>query len=259
MIIRKVLIGSLFMLIFQLQAAPELKGSPGELKTFLYPSKKIVTIRSSATEKAYSDKAIISVVIKTEEEKLADSIKKNADIRASIFETLIEAGIKKEDINTSKFSTSPQYGWFGEDPDSYEVVNRMAINIFNEKQLNVIAMISDNNKEVTLSATEFEHSLKVELKAQVKKKALAKVMSQKAFYEETLQLKLKAVAFRDFDVVQSGSRGAQAFEQRVVITGSRIKRSDGKSKAPPVIANQTFDEVEYKATISVDFEIVGEK
>jgi len=257
--IRRVVLGSLFTLAFQIQAAPELKGRPDELKSFLYPTKQIVTIRSSAKEKAYSDKAIISVLITTEEDKLADSVKKNGELRANIFQSLLESGIKKEDINTSKFSTSPQYGWFGKEPDSYEVVNRMAINIFNEKQLSAIATISDNNKEVTLSDTEFEHTSKAKLEEKVKKNALAKVMSQKIFYEKTLDLKLKPVAFRDFDVVQSGSRGAQALEQRITITGSRIKLSDVKSKSPPVMTVQSFDEVEYSATISVDFEIVNDK
>jgi uncharacterized protein len=259
MMIRKIVLGSLFMLTVQVQAAPELKGRPEELKSFLYPTKQIVTIRSSAKEKAYSDKAIISIVITTEEDKLADSVKKNGELRANIFQSLIDSGIKKEDINTSKFSTSPQYGWFGKEPDSYEVVNRMAINIFNENQLNAIATISDTNKEVTLSDTEFEHTSKDELEEKVKKKALAKVMGQKTFYEETLGLNLKPVAFRDFDVVQSGSRGAQAIEQRITITGSRIKRTDVKPMSPPIMTTQSFDEVEYSATISVDFEIVNEK
>jgi len=44
-------------------AQPELKGSPNDLRQFLYPSEKIVTLRAEAEKKAYSDKAIISLVI----------------------------------------------------------------------------------------------------------------------------------------------------------------------------------------------------
>ena len=240
------------------QAAPEMKGHPEELKSFLYPNKRVITIRSSAEEKAYSDKAIISLVITTEEDMLADAIGINSALRITVTDALTEAGLKPEDINTSKFSTSPQFGWFGDEPDSFEIVNRMAIRISNEKQLSAIAAISDKNKEISLSDTEYKHSLKEQFEQTVKQKALEKVMQQKKFYETTLGLKLKAVGFRDFDVVQTGTRGAQAFEKKIVITGSRVKRTSASSSKPQVrsvTVPQTFDEVVYTATISVDFEI----
>jgi uncharacterized protein len=195
----------------------------------------------------------VSLIITTEEEKLADALTKNANLRSQITETLLKAKIKASDINNSKFSSSPQFGWFGKEADSYEVVNRVVINIFNENQLRAIADVADNSKAINLSDTEFEHTQKDQFEMQLKQKAIDKVMSQKAFYEKSLSLKLKPTAFRDFDVVQSSSQGANALRERITITGSRIKRSESYSPEP---TKQSFDEVEYSASISVDFEVI---
>jgi uncharacterized protein YggE len=97
-------------------AQPELKGSPNDLRQFLYPSEKIVTLRAEAEKKAYSDKAIISLVITSEDQQLSTSISNNMALRESISKQLVTAGINPEYIKSSKFSTSPQYVWFGKKP-----------------------------------------------------------------------------------------------------------------------------------------------
>lgn len=248
----------LFILLFTatVGAKTELKGHPDDLKSFIHPDKKIVTIRMTEKEKAYSDKAIVSLVITTEKKNLAGALQLNSDLRVKVTEVLTSSGLKPENIKTSKFSTSPQFGWFSDKPKSYQVVNRMAISITDEKQLNTIAKLSDENKEIALSGTEFEHTLKSEVEQKLKNKTLAKIMAQKAFYETQLGLKLKAVSFSDTDVVQSGTKGARDLERRVVITGSRVKRDSYESEQP-IAVKQTFDEVEYSLTIAVQFEVLS--
>ncbi len=248
----------LFILLFTstVGAKAELKGHPDELKSFIHPDKKIVTIRMTEKEKAYSDKAIVSLVITTEKKNLAGALQLNSDLRVKIAEVLTSSGLKPKNIKTSKFSTSPQFGWFSDKPKSYQVVNRMAISITDEKQLNTIAKLSDENKEIAFSGTEFEHTLKSEVEQKLKNKTLAKIMTQKAFYETQLGLKLKAISFSDTDVVQSGTKGARDLERRVVITGSRVKRDSYDSDAP-IAVKQTFDEVEYSLTIAVQFEVLN--
>ena len=131
---------------------------------------------------------------------MSESIAKNASLRAEITLNLAAEGLAKDDIKSSKFSTSPQYGWFGKKPSSYRVINRMAIAIIDEAHLQVIAAIADSSDEVTLSDTAFEHTGKNDLEDQVKKDALANVMRQKAFYESSLDVKLITVAFRNENV-----------------------------------------------------------
>ncbi len=248
----------IMMITTPLTAETELKGHPDELKSFIHPDKKTVTITGTEKEKAYSDKAIVSLVITTEKKKLAVALQANSELRAKISSVLISTGLTQDNIKTSKFSTSPQFGWFSDKPNSYEVVNRMAISIIDEAHLNAIAKISDEYDEISLTGTEFEHTLKSKVEAKLKKNALLKVMNQKTFYEKSLDLKLKAVSFYDSDVVSAGTRGAQDLEERIVVTGSRTKISSYESNRAEVV-KQTFDEVEYSVTISVQFEIVSVK
>jgi uncharacterized protein YggE len=230
-------------------SAPEIKGSPDEVQQYLTDS-KLATIAGRAREKAYSDKAIISLIVTTEDPKLAVSIDRNTELRTKISKTLAEEGIKPDNIKTSKFSTSPQYGWFGKKPDSYKVINRMAITVFNENQVRQIAQISDENKEIEFGRTVFEHSEKEAFKAKLKKQALEDAMRQKQYYESTLGVKLTPVNFRDNEFIMQDDHLAE----EVVVKARRAVSSYADS-APPSAVAQTFDEIEYQANISIDFKV----
>lgn len=237
--------------------APELKGSPEELRQFLHPRDKVVTIYGDAKETAYSDKAVVSLVIDTEDRLLSESIAKNAALRQEITLNLVAEGLAKKDIKSSKFSTSPQYGWFGKTPSSYRVINRMAIVIMDEAHLQIIAAMADSSEEISLSDTAFEHTGKSEFEDQVKKDALANVMRQKAFYESSLDVKLTAIGFRNENIQRKATRGASLVEE-IVVTSSKIARYDEISENISAYAESeesSFDEILYQAGIFVDFKI----
>ena len=245
-------------------AQPELKGSPNELRHFLHPNEKIVTLSAEAEEKAYSDRAIISLVITSEDKQLSTSIANNSAIRESISQQLVSSGLNPDYIKSSKFSTSPQYGWFGKKPDSYKVVNRMAVTITDESQLKTIATVTDSKEEVELSDITFEHSQKDAFKSRVKQLALEKVMKQKAIYESSLGVKLTPVSFRDNRLWVKGTQGAQMLEE-VVVTASKRNRSykdsaaDFAQSVAPSSVESSFDEIVYTAEIFVDFSAVTDK
>jgi len=46
-------------------------------------------------------------------------------------------------INNSNFSSSSEYGWFGDEPDSYKIMNCIAIDINAGNQLQIIAEIGE--------------------------------------------------------------------------------------------------------------------
>jgi len=248
---------SLLTASFALHAQPELKGSPEELRHFLHPSERIVSLHGQAEEKAYSDRAIISLVITTEDKLLSNSIASNSNLRKFITTQLTTAGINNDSIKSSKFSTSPQYGWFGKKPDSYKVVNRMAVTITDESQLKNIATVADTKTEIELADTAFEHSKADEYKNKVKKLALEKAMKQKAFYESSLGVTLTPVGFRNSQIRFRGTQGANMLEE-IVVTAS--KRSMGKMQdmaysRPATKQTPSFDEIEYEAEIYIDFKI----
>ncbi len=243
-----------------LVANTELKGKPEDLREFLHPKDRIVSIFATAEEKAYSDKAIISLIISTEDKALSGSLAKNSRLRENISKQLVNAGINQESIKSSKFSTSPQYGWFGKKPTSYKVVNRMAVSITEENQLKEIALVADTQEAVELSDTSFEHTKKDELEDKVKEQALAKVMKQKAFYEKSLGIKLIPIGFRKENTGfhAQATRGAMVLEE-VVVTAQKRSSNYQDTAINTSRYNSTvessFDEVEYKAGIYVDFRI----
>ncbi len=237
-------------------SAPEIKGSPDELKSYIYPDERTLSISDKAEETAYSDEAIVNLVVTTEDKQLSTALKLNTDLRGKVKSILVAKGVREVDIKNSKFSSSPQYGWFGRKPDSYKVMNRMAIRISSERHMQDIAEISDQYTEINLSGTTFKHSEKSAFEQLVKKKALAKVMEKKAFYETSLGIKLVPVSFVESDVGLHATHGAGLFEEEVVVTSIRL--SDGgsysKTKSQPRPKN-SFDEVKYQAAVTVEFRV----
>lgn len=237
-------------------AAPELKGDPNELKKFLYPDDTIISVSANAEETVYSDEATVNLIITTEKDTLSDAMKSNSSLRDKVRAYLIDKGISPEKINNSKFSSSPQYGWFGKKPSSYKIVNRVAVVILDESHLQDIAELSDMHEEIVLSGVTFEHTKKDEYGFMVKEKALAKILKRKAYYEKSLGIVLTPFRFHENKVNFEATTGAGLIEE-VIVTGIRTDKSGYSSRhadyAPPRVSS--FDEVKYSASITVDFKV----
>lgn len=256
---KKLIFFSIALLSTLCHAAPEVKGTPQDLRGLLYPSDNIVTIHGNAEKKAYSDRAIVSLVVTTEEKQLADAISTNSTLRERLANSLNTAGIPRDDIRNSKFSSSPQYGWLGNTPSSYKVINRVAVTIDEETQLEAVARLADQNQEVELSDTTFEHSQKQEYNKKVKSLALQRIMDQKASYEQALGIKLTPIGIRNSSAGFQATRGAMALEE-VVVTASRRERDgyESQSAEPSSYQTPSFDEIQYEAELSVDFRLKPE-
>lgn len=249
--LRKVVIAAVLMISFGASAEPELKGSPKELKGFLHPPEKLITLTQTAEQIAFKDVAIVSLSVTTEDDKLAVALRKNSEQREQVSLVLAAAGIEPKDVKSSRFSTSPDYGWFGDKPDSYKVSNVLTIRINNEQELTSIASVVDEHRAVTLMGTDYEHSDKETFADKVKELALEKVLKEKAFYEKKLGLKLQAVSF-------SGNGVSPHDEVEVIevsgVRGSSMQRdylSKSKLSAP-----MTFEKVIYKSTVSVSYRVL---
>lgn len=235
---------------FNVLSAPELKGSPDELKRFLHPSENIITITRTAEEVVFKDIAIISLVATTEDDKLSEALYKNSKLRAKISSVLTNAGIELKNINNSKFSTSPDYGWFGDKPDSYKVSNVISIRISSENALESIAKVVDQNREVTLLKTEYEHSKKAEYIEKVKAQALENVLKEKQFYSEKLGIKLVPISFSD-----NNANPEHDIEVIEVMGYRRAKEKSSYSADVKPMSKASFEELKYKAKVSVSFKV----
>jgi uncharacterized protein YggE len=238
-------------------AAPALKGNTEDLRGFLHPRDNIINISAEAEETAYSDQAMLNLVITTEEDKLSDAIKKNASLREQIKQTLISKGIPVNKINNSNFSSSSEYGWFGDEPDSYKVMNRIAIEISQEKQLQIIAELADQYEEAKLSATTFKHSKKEAYNQKVKQKALEKVLAKKNYYEQALGIKLTPVSFNESNIRFQATDGANVLGRAVMAESAvQFDKSYASKRAKPAAPKtNSFDEVKYRGSITVQFKV----
>lgn len=253
----RILIAMLLLIPGWLLAETELKGSPEELRQFLHPVENTVTLTGTHEETAFSDKAKISLIITTETERLGDSMKANSALRTTISQSLVDAGVEAEEINTSKFSSSPQFGWFGSKPKSFEVVNRMSVGITDEAHLQLLANLTDDNDEVVMAGMEFEHTARDDFQNKVKATALDKALAQKAAIEEQLGVELIPIGLNERMAAPSRTMGANMIEE-VVVTAQRADsasrvRQESFAASPPA---QTFDEVVYQATLFVTFKVV---
>ncbi len=225
-------------------AVPELKGSPDELGYYLLDQRKIITITGHASELVEADTAIVAITVRTKEAKLNDALHQNEKARQAIKESLQQAGVTADKIKASKFSSSPNYSWFGEKPSSYEISNEVKVTINSEDQLRAIAKIVDGQKDVLLGGTEFKDSQKDSNEHKVLKKALSSVQEKQRIYEQSLGIVLVPVRVIEQDVyIQTPQRirpQTRAYKQR----------SDG-------VASMVMQEPAVEADLSADFGAVN--
>jgi len=240
-------------------AQPTITGTPAEIRQLLgMPTNppRIVTIRGFAEETAYTDEAIVSLIVTTERRSMAEALEANATLRAQIAQTLTNAGIDPDSINNSRFSTSPQFGPFGRNPSEYQVVNRMEITATAEAHLVALGNVVDSNDDVTFGGTEFEHSEKEAFEDQVRQKALDNAIEEQAFYEESLGIELRPVGFRSGPVAFSPrGRFMSLAVEEVAVSAVRADPQQDTAGFAPAAGVPTFDEVQYMANIEIDFEV----
>lgn len=239
-------------------AQTELKGNPEELRNFLHPKEQVVTISDRAEKTAYSDKAVIHLVVTSEAKSLSESLALNNNIREQVGRDLIAKGIQGSDIKNAQFTSTPQYGFFGKKPSTYKVVNRISVTIFAEASLRAVAQVADQYDEVDLAKTTFEHTRKESFEQQVKEDVLQKVIKQKSFYEKSLGVQLQPIGFRDAHVRERATQGAMAVEnvEEVIVTGAHAGFSSAKDYVEQE-PEPSFDEVIYEAELSVDYKIIN--
>ena len=102
---------------------------------------------------AKSPLAKVSLMVTTEARDLSQPMTANQELRNGLIQDFISAGIPAGDINGSKFSSSPQFGFFGRDPSSQEVTARLEVEVKSEEHLQLLAAAADANDEVEFEST----------------------------------------------------------------------------------------------------------
>ena len=238
--------------------ATEIRGEPEALRKFLHPHKSRVTLNAQVERRVYADQAIVSVLVKNDDKTLANAMQENARLRETLKTSLVSSAVSTDDIKNSQFSSSPQYGWFGDKPKSFEVINRVVVTINSEQALQALASVTDKFDEMSIVGTEFKHTTKDEVHGELKKEAMKKILIDKAYYENSLQVELKTVSFHDSGLIDGPTDGEVALEA-IMVTGLKSKQSATSSNAyndrNASNGQQSFEEIKYTINLRVDFEV----
>jgi uncharacterized protein len=235
-------------------AEPELKGTPAELQRFLRTATHSVTLVGHAKQTVQADVGHVTVIVRIQAKDLTGAITANGQRREALTQSLQSKGIDSKAIRAAKFSTSPQFGWFGKTPSSYEVVNRMTVDVSDERQLTIVTAAAAESPDLSIGAIVFEYSKQQELEEQVRRAAFDDALAKKSFYEQRLSANLKPTEFSFSDFSARSTPGALALEE-VVVTANRRSASELAPSVSAPFAPPSFGEKEYEVTANISFAI----
>jgi uncharacterized protein YggE len=235
----------------QIAISAELSGTPEELRRYLRTETRTVTIQDQASEFAYSDTAKITLMFSTEAKQLAEAMRLNNALRDQVIDRLVSSGVAADKIQSSKYSASPQFGWFGDKPTRFEVVNNIVVTVDSEEKFRFVAEMADSDEDIQFAGAKFEHSKKEETEDAVRDKALKLVMKNKRYFEKELGLKLTPVQFHFSDVYANQPKRDFAMVEEIMVTSQKLASS--APVQPP--RAPSYDEIEYRVSVSVTFEI----
>lgn len=177
------------------QAEPEMKGTPDELTRYLSSLPKEVTLSGESTLEVQDESGIVTIGIKTESPQLENSLLSNQQLRNKIITQLGSSGIPQDRIKGTKFSSTPEYGFLGKKPNNYIVENILKITVENENELQKVAGIVDNYKDVYYQGIELKEKNRDGIKSQLLNMALANAKQKQKIYEKELGVILKPINF----------------------------------------------------------------
>lgn len=171
-------------------AAPEIKGSPEEVEQYLSNIPKLISITESADKIAVSKQARMSLLVNTGAKKLSKALQENYDVRSSLRKQLNDLGVKDASIDESKFSSTPEYGMFGDEPKAYGVSNVVSVLLSSEQQMISIANIADGNLHIRYLSTKPMVLEKEKIEKELLDQAMQKAKAKAAKFQRDLGVTL---------------------------------------------------------------------
>ena len=220
---------------------PELKGTPSELAGFLNGIPPTIEILGNSTINANADNAIVTLVVKTENEFLSGAIEANQIKREKVEKFLEANSFDPKNITSSKFSSTPEYGFFSEKPNNYKVNNAVLVTINSEKELFHISEAVDKFSDVFFVGTRFEHTEFEKYKSLALRKAIDNALAKRELYEKTLGAKLYV------SEITENTDGSPV--QTEFVKPRKTLSSYGG------LADTSFGALVYKSSVSIKFKV----
>lgn len=229
-------------------ADPVIKGTPADLQNYLSSLPKEVTLIGEAKLEIQAESGIINVRIRTEDTKLQAALQKNQQIRSEVTSQLIKSGMARDKITGMKFSSTPEYGFFGKKPNNYVVDNSLNITVENEKQLQDVAEMVDSYKEVFYQGIDLKEPEKEEIRGKLMKIALANARERQKVYEAELGVVLKPIIFEEkisLETEKEIRRGRALYMAKEGLAASR----DGDD-------NLSLGQQKYRGSVIIKYEVL---
>ena len=239
----------LFLAALALRAQPEFKGTEEELAHFLNGVTKVVTVSGESEVRLPASRAVLSVAVITENKSLQEALRANADIRGKVVAQLKQQGVPAERIQSSRFSSTPRFGLFGDKAKSYRVENVMRVSVQDEKEFRSAAGVVDAFSEVQYSGVEFEYADKEALKQKAIAQACVNAGERRKIYEDQLGLKLSAVRFGEGAVVETETKPQPARKSDY----SRVSSGEWGSSVQEAVSS--FGELVFTARVAVEYSV----
>ncbi len=225
-------------------AEPKIEGTVSELKEYLEGVTELVYVEGSATSKVSSDRAVIKLLIWSESPSLAKALSSNSKIRKSVRSQLRGAGIDDKNVKEFKFSSTPEYGLFGDEPKSYKVENILSVVVESEEQMVKVASISDNEKNIRYVSSNAEVGDKEKIRADLLNKALSNAKKKASLYESQLGVRLTVVSFKE-----SSFKTIEIQEVSSVRKGKMASYSSGSA------SSSQFGESKFTMAVTVKYRL----
>jgi uncharacterized protein YggE len=211
-----------------------------------------------------SDKAIVSVSVRTEDKLLETALRNNQELRGKIVASLVQHGLKNDQIKASQFSQTPKYGMFGDKAKSYVVENTIKITVQNEKEFQAVARVVDSGSEVRYLGVEFEQTDKVIYKTKALSEACDKATEKRKLLESKFGFKLVPVKMTEgvrltapaTPIGRYGGGYVSSVVSKRAVGVTEIAGMHGEAEAAAVDdGGSTFGELVYKAEVTVDYQV----
>jgi uncharacterized protein YggE len=181
-------------------AEPELSGAPQELESFLAGRTQTVSLSGEAKVQVPVERAIATLRVVSEGRTLADTIRENRELRSKVATQLQKAGIPAEAISGSRFSSSPNYGLFGEKAKSYRIENLVQVTVTDDQQFQALASAVDRLPEVHFQGIEPQPGDVEQHKLVAMRNAIENAEKRREIIESTLGITLKTRSVQTADV-----------------------------------------------------------
>ena len=245
-----VALATLQLVVLSASGEPEIKGTASELAQFISGATKTVSVGGESELRVPATRAVLTIAAITENKLLQEALRANADVRSKVAAQLKQQGISAERIQSSKFSSTPKFGLFGEKAKSYRVENVVRISIQDEKEFRSAAGVVDAFAEVQYGGVEFEYADKEALKQKAIAQACANAGERKKIYEDQLGMKLSAIRFGEGAVTESETK-----PQQLAKKGDYTRISSGEWSSTVQETVSSFGEMVFTARVTVEYSV----